>query len=92
LRALNYIYSLSKQVESYYSELRSIQLFSQIQQMAQQLLLQEKQLLSHLSAVTAELSPLELETMSAAVVTASKSLASPSLCNKHPMRRAEDKG
>ncbi len=92
MRALNYIYSLSKQVESYYSELRSIQLFSQIQQMAQQLLLQEKQLLSHLSAVTAELSPLELETMSAAVVTASKSLASPSLCNKHPMRRAEDKG
>ena len=60
--------------------------------MAQQRLLQEKQLLSHLSAVTAELSPLELETMSAAVVTASKSLASPSLCNKHPMRRAEDKG
>ena len=59
--------------------------------MAQQLL-QEMQLFTHLSAVTAEISPLEEGTMSVAVVTTTKSLASPLFCEKHPWEEQKAKG
>lgn len=52
---------------------------------------QDKHLVTHLSTVTAEVSPLEEETSSAAWVTASESLASPSLCDKHPWEKGKRK-